>query len=154
MGHRPRGRRDLRHEAAYLFGAVCPERDTGVALVLPNVATTVTQLMLDELSGAVVPGAHALVIMEGAGWHCANELALPDNLTPIFLPPYSPELNAIERLWLYLRERFLSHRLWPTYDHNPRRLLPRLDHRPRRSRPDPLAMQLRLGKGRHLVWMV
>ncbi len=75
------------------------------------------QLMLDELSGAVVPGAHALVIMDRAGWHCANELALPVNLTPIFLPPYSPELNAIERLWLYLRERFLSHRLWPTYDH-------------------------------------
>jgi hypothetical protein len=36
--------------------------------------------------------------------------------TPLFLPPYSPELNAIERVWLYLRERFLSHRPWPTYD--------------------------------------
>ena len=53
--------------------------------------------------------------MDRAGWHCANDLADPDHFTPIFLPPYSPELNAIERLWLYLRERFLSHRLWPTY---------------------------------------
>jgi hypothetical protein len=115
-GRRPRGQRDLRHEAAYLFGAICPERDTGVALVLPTVETAAMQLMLDELSQAIAPDAHALVIMDRAGWHCANDLAVPANLTPIFLPPYSPELNAIERLWLYLRERFLSHRLWPTYD--------------------------------------
>ena len=46
----------------------------------------------------------------------AKELAIPANLTPLFLPAYSPELNAIERVWLYLRERFLSHRLWPSYD--------------------------------------
>lgn len=115
-GQRPRGRRDLRHEAAYLFGAVCPQRDTGVALVLPTVDTAAMQLMLDELSQAIAPGAHALVIMDRAGWHCADDLAIPANLTPVLLPPYSPELNAIERLWLYLRERFLSHRLWPTYD--------------------------------------
>ena len=40
---------------------------------------------------------------------------IPTTITPVFLPPYSPELNAIERVWLYLRERFLSHRLWPSY---------------------------------------
>jgi transposase len=54
--------------------------------------------------------------MDRAGWHTAKDLAIPANLTPLFLPPYSPELNAIERVWLYLRERFLSHRLWPGYD--------------------------------------
>ena len=116
-GVRPRGRRDLRHEAVYLFGAVCPERDSGVALVLPEVNAAAMQLMLDELSRAITSGAHGLVIMDRAGWHCASELAVPANLTPVFLPAYSPELNAIERLWLFLRERFLSHRLWPTYDH-------------------------------------
>ena len=58
---RPCGRRDLRHEAVYLCGAVCPERDTGVALVLPTVETTAMQLMLDELSQAVDAGAHGLV---------------------------------------------------------------------------------------------
>jgi putative transposase len=115
-GIRPRGRRDLRHEAVYLFGAVCPERDHGVALVLPEVSTAAMQAMLDELATAVTPGAHAVVILDRAGWHTAKELSIPANLTPVFLPPYSPELNAIERVWLYLRERFLSHRLWPTYD--------------------------------------
>ena len=115
-GIRPRGRRDLRHEAVYLFGAVCPERDHGVALVLSEVSTAAMQAMLDELALAVTPGTHAVVILDRAGWHTAKELSIPANLTPVFLPPYSPELNAIERVWLYLRERFLSHRLWPTYD--------------------------------------
>jgi hypothetical protein len=113
---RPRGVRDLRHEAAYVFGAVCPARDTGVALVLPTVSAAAIQAMLDELGQAVAPGAHAVVLMDRAGWHVARELTIPANLSPLFLPAYSPELNAIERVWLYLRERFLSHRLWPSYD--------------------------------------
>jgi transposase len=74
------------------------------------------QTFLDQLSGQVVPGAHALLIMDRAGWHCANDLVMPENITAVLLPPYSPELNAIERLWLYLKERFLSHRLWADYD--------------------------------------
>jgi hypothetical protein len=109
----PRG---LRHQAVYLFGAVCPERDAGVALVLPTVSAAAMQAMLDELSAAVAPGAHAIVLMDRAGWHTAKALTVPGNLTPLLLPPYSPELNAIERVWLHLRERFLSPRLWPSYD--------------------------------------
>jgi transposase len=110
---RPRGVRDLRHGAAYLFGAVCPARDAGVALVLPSVSAAAMQAMLDELGQAVTAGAHAVVLMDRAGWHVNRELAIPVNLTPVFLPAYSPELNAIERVWLDLRERFLSHRLCP-----------------------------------------
>ena len=105
-GIRPSCRRDLRHEAVYLFGAVCPDRDHGVALVVPEVNTAAMQAMLDELAMAVTPGADAVVILDRAGWHTAKELSIPTNLTPDFLPPYSPELNAIERVWLYLRERF------------------------------------------------
>jgi hypothetical protein len=80
------------------------------------VSAAAMQAMLDELAQAVAPGAHAVVLMDRAGWHVAKELEVPANLTPLFLPPYSPELNAIERVWLYLRERFLSHRLWPSDD--------------------------------------
>ena len=71
--------------------------------------------MLDELSAAVAPGAHAVVLMDRAGRHIAKALAMCQP-PPLFLPPYSPELNAIERVWLHLRERFLSQRLWPTHD--------------------------------------
>lgn len=115
-GVRPRGQRDLRHQALYLFGAVCPARDEAVALALPHVSTAAMQAMLDELSKAVAPKAHAVVIMDRAGWHCANALAVPGNLTLAFLPPYSPELNVIERVWLYLKERYLSHCVWPDYE--------------------------------------
>ena len=72
--------------------------------------------MLDELSKTVDQDAHAVVIMDRAGWHCAKALIVPDNLSLVFLPPYSPELNVIERVWLYLKERDLSLRLWPDYD--------------------------------------
>ena len=113
-GHRPPGVRDLRHEAAYLFGAVCPERATGVALVLPTVETAAMQAMLDELGQAIALAPYG-GLMDRAGWHGAKDLAIPADPTPVFLPSYAPELNAIERVWLYLRERFLSHRLWPTY---------------------------------------
>ena len=60
-GMRPRGVRDLRHEAVYLFGAVCPERDAGVALVLLSAADGTDS----------VPGARAVVLMDRAGWHIA-----------------------------------------------------------------------------------
>jgi hypothetical protein len=115
-GMRPRGLRDLRHQAVYRFGAVGPKRAAGVALVLPKVGAAAMPAMLDELSAAVAPDAHAVVLMDRAGWHIAKDLAVPANLTPLFLPAYAPELNAIERVWLYLRERFLSHRLWPSYE--------------------------------------
>ncbi|MCE3246844.1 MAG: family transposase [Geminicoccaceae bacterium] len=95
-GMRPRGVRDLRHQAVYLFGAVCPERDAGVAL--PHVGAAGTQAVLDELSAAVAPGARAVVLMDRAPAGTSRGRCVPDNLTPLFLPPYSSELNAIERV--------------------------------------------------------
>ena len=54
--------------------------------------------------------------MDKAGWHTAGDLVAPDNLSLVFLPPYSPELNPIERLWLHLRDNRLSHRVFRTTD--------------------------------------
>ena len=48
---------------------------------------------------------------DGAGWHDERALTVPDNVTLALLPPYSPELSPVERVWLYLRERFLSLRV-------------------------------------------
>ncbi len=56
--------------------------------------------------------AHAALLLDGAGWHIAADIAVPANVSLIFLPPYSPSLNPVERIWLYLRERFLSLRLF------------------------------------------
>jgi len=91
---------------------VCPARDTGVALVMTRLDTKAMNLFLAELAQAVAPGAHAVVLMDKAGWHIAGDFVLPANLTPVFLPPYSPEFNPIERLGLYLKDNQLSHRVF------------------------------------------
>jgi len=91
---------------------VCPARDTGVALVMTRLDTAAMNLFLAELAQAVAPGTHAVVLMDKAGWHIADDLVVPANITPVFLPSYSPELNPIERLWLYLKDNHLSHRVF------------------------------------------
>ncbi|MEE4277715.1 MAG: transposase, partial [Halieaceae bacterium] len=58
----------------------------------------------------------AVMILDGAGWHSAKALAVPPNVTLVPLPPYSPQLNPMERVWLYLRERFLSLRVLEGYE--------------------------------------
>jgi transposase len=73
-------------------------------------------LFLAEFSTRLAADEHALMALDQAGWHLATELRVPGNITLLPLPPYSPELNPLERLWLYLRERYLSHRLLDDYD--------------------------------------
>jgi DDE superfamily endonuclease len=91
-GVRPRGVRQQGFSAAHLFGAVCPERGEGVALVLPEVSTAAMDLFLAELSRAIPAGSHAALVLDGAGWHVSPGLDVPPNLTLIHPPPYSPEL--------------------------------------------------------------
>jgi transposase len=93
---------------------VCPARDTGVALVMTRIDNAAMNRFLVELSQAVAPGAHGILLMDKAGWHTAGELRVPENLSLVFLPPYSPELNPIERLWLHLRDNRLSHCVFQT----------------------------------------
>lgn len=114
-GSRPRAPRDRRYAWAYLFGAVCPQRATGAALVLPVVNLDAMNLHLEEIGACVAPGAHAVVVLDQAGWHGAASLAPPDNITLLPLPPYSPELNPVENVWEYLRQNLLSLRVWNDY---------------------------------------
>jgi transposase len=107
--------RDQRHTNAYIFGAVCPARDIGVALVLPDVNTAAMNRHLNEISRNVQPNAHAVIIIDGAGWHKAVDLIVPDNLSLLCLPPYSPELNAQENVWQYLRQNYLAGRIFDNY---------------------------------------
>ena len=107
---------DQRYGNAYLFGAICPLRGTGAALVLPHANSDAMQLHLDEISRAVAPGAHAVVLMDRAGWHRSDRLTLPRNLSIILLPPRSPELNPVENIWQYLRQNWLSNRVFEDYE--------------------------------------
>jgi len=88
-----------------------------VALVVSRVNTEAMTLMLAELSQAVGETAHAAVLINGAGWHVTNDLEIPTNITLVPLPPYSPGLNAIERLGRHMRDTLLSNRLSTALDH-------------------------------------
>ena len=110
-------RRDNRHDSAYLYGAMCPARGVGAALVLPAANTEGMNLHLKEISTQVEPGAGAVLVCDGAGWHQPGErLEVPDNIVLLALPPYSPELNPMENVWAYLRGNKLSGCMWDTYD--------------------------------------
>ena len=115
-GTRPRQPADQRYESAYLFGAICPARGTGAALALPYADTHAMQLHLDEIARTVRPGAHAVLLLDRAGWHTTPVLAVPKNISLILLPSRSPELNPVENIWQYLRQTYLSNRIFTGYD--------------------------------------
>ena len=113
---RPRQPADQRYESAYLFGAICPARGTGAALALPFADTDAMQLHLDEIARTVKRGAHAVLLLDRAGWHTTGALNIPKNITMILLPSRAPELNPVENIWQYLRQTWLSNRVFDTYD--------------------------------------
>ena len=110
-GTRPRALRDHRRSSAYLFGAVCPERGFGAAVVLPQVNVDAMTIHLAEISRHVTAGAHAVLVLDQAGWHTSPKLRMPENISLLPLLPYAPELNPVEQVWAYLRANFLSHRV-------------------------------------------
>ena len=77
-------------------------------LVLPTVNTDAMTAHLAEIARSIAPGAHGVLILDGAGWHGSAALVIPDNLSLLTLPPYSPELNPVENVWQYLRANWLA----------------------------------------------
>lgn len=73
-------------------------------------------LHLEEIGKTVAPGAHALLIVDGAGWHCAKALEVPGNITLVKLPPYASELNPMENVWAYLRSNKLAITVFDSYE--------------------------------------
>ena len=71
---------------------------------------------LTEISATVDPGAHAVLILDQAGWHTTAKLIVPENITLLPLPPRSPELNPVENIWQYIRDNWLSNRVFKSYD--------------------------------------
>lgn len=73
-------------------------------------------LHLAEISTQIAPGAHAVITLDGAGWHRpGGALDVPANISLLPLPPYSPELNPVENIWQYLRQNYLANRVFETY---------------------------------------
>ena len=78
---------------------------------------------LEEIAFHVAPGAHAVVLLDQAGWHGSAELVVPHNITLMPLPPRCPELNPVENVWQFMRDNWLSNRIFKSYDESRRPLL-------------------------------
>ncbi len=115
-GQRPPGLADTRFASASIVAAVRPATGEDFALVLPRVSTAAMSRFLADFAQTLPENTHAVLVLDQAGWHGAKGLQVPETVTLVPLPPYSPELNPVERVWLYLRERFLSHRLLADYE--------------------------------------
>ena len=126
-GTRPSAPKDQRTTSAYIYGAICPAEGKGAALVLPRCNTKGMTLHLAEISAAVAPGAHAVLILDQAGWHISAGLVIPANITLLPLPAKCPELNRqenvwpVENVWQFKRDDWLSNRMLasPPFGSNP-----------------------------------
>ena len=108
--------RDNRHDSVHLFGAICPARGVGAAIIMPALNTEAMNQRLKEISTQVARGAHAVLVCDGAGWHQqGGRLRVPDNITMLPLPPYAPELNPMENVWAYRRANKLCRLVWDGY---------------------------------------
>jgi hypothetical protein len=104
-----------RFENLYLFAACRPGMDETFALALPRVNAAALTIFMEHFSRQLALGVHAVLILDQARWHDARTLHVPDTITLLPLPPASPALNPVERVWLCLRERYLSHRMLDDY---------------------------------------
>jgi transposase len=116
IGSRPAMVRDNRRANAYIYGAICPCRRVGAALVMGTANTEAMNEHLKVISAQVAPGAHAVLICDGAGWHAkSKEIVVPFNVTLVTLPAYSPELNPMETVWEFLRDNRFGAQVWKSY---------------------------------------
>jgi hypothetical protein len=115
-GTRPIALSDQRTSSTYIFGAICPKEAKGAALVLPRCNIAGMNLHLIEIAKTVAPGAHAVLLVDQAGWHMSKRLIVPPNITIMPLPPKCPELNPIENIWQFMRDNWLSNRVFLSYD--------------------------------------
>lgn len=100
----------------YLYSAVAPLSGKDFTLLLPEVNTNCMNLFLKELE-AYYEGKDILLVMDCAGWHKSKGLKLPSSIQPIYLAPYSPELNPVERFWQYIKRHTIKNKLYETlYD--------------------------------------
>ena len=115
-GSRPRAVKQQQFQYFYLFGAICPATGATEAIVAPYVNKDAMRQHLKQISQATIKGRHAVVIMDGAGWHTDDTALAFDNVTRVKLPAYSPELNPVEQIWQWLRQNELANKCFDGYE--------------------------------------
>jgi len=115
-GSRPTAVRQTEYQYLWVIGAVCPETGHAEGLLSPQLNAKIVNEFLAQFARTLPADEQAVMIWDGAGFHVAKELRVPENVTLVKLPPYSPELNPIENLWHYLKSHFWSNRAYDDYD--------------------------------------
>lgn len=85
-------------------------------MIFSECDTEIMQIFLNEVSRKIPLGRHAVLVLDQAAWHTTDKLKLPDNISLLHLPPYSPELNPAEQVWQFLKQYFLSNRIFKDWD--------------------------------------
>lgn len=116
-GSRPTAVKQTEYKWAYISAVVNPLTGEALGLVTPDMNTLVMNDLLANLSTKLGPDRHAVLVWDGAGYHTSGSLVVPGNITPLRLPPYSPELNCVERVWLWMRQHDLSNRALDDTEH-------------------------------------
>jgi hypothetical protein len=93
-----------------------PLRGPRLFLRKPGGFRFLLQLHLDEIATKITPGAHAILLLDQAGWHGAKALKVPNNISLLQLPPRAPELNGQENIWQFMRQNWLSNRIFKSFD--------------------------------------
>ena len=105
----------LGFKSFYLYSAVNSRSGEGFTLMLPHVNTECMNVFLSKMTEAV-QNKSIIIVMDGAGWHRSKDLEIPSNIEITLLPPYSPELNPVERMWLYIKQRTIKNKVYDTLE--------------------------------------
>lgn len=115
-GSRPTAIRQTEYGYLWVLGVVCPDTGHAEGLLSPQLNTSVINLFLEQFSRSLPADEHAVLIWDGAGFHKGKQLRMPENITAVQLPAYSPELNPVENLWHYLKSHYWSNRSYDDYE--------------------------------------
>jgi transposase len=101
------------YKSLYVYSAVCPKTGDQFPFILPSVNTETMNIYLDKFKEKF-PNNKIILVLDQAGWHRSKELIIPEGFSLEHLPPYSPELNPVERLWRCIRQNFFRNRCFNT----------------------------------------
>jgi len=128
-GTRPSAPQDQRTASTYIFGVICPETVATAGLILPWCNADAIGQHLAVIAAQVTAGKHCALLVDQAGWHLSARLVVqagrtgwsyrlvvPANITIVPLPPKCPELNPVKNVWQFIRNNWLSNRVFASYD--------------------------------------
>jgi len=99
----------------YVYGAVEPSTGELFSLILPEANSDWMNLFLRELYQNY-PNDKIVLVVDGAGWHKSKRLVIPRNIELMYLPPYTPEMNPVERLWLYIKSKTIRNKIYDSLE--------------------------------------